>query len=50
MRGIAKYGRGKDEFVVSGERMEGKVMRQLKKALQPILKDVKVDWSQLPVF
>lgn len=49
VRGIAKYGRGKDEFVVSGERMETKVMRQVKRALQPILKEVKVDWSDLPV-
>lgn len=29
--------------------MEGKVMGQLKSALQPILKDIKVDWSDLNV-
>jgi len=49
VRGIAKYGRGKPEFVVSGERMEPKIMKQLKRALQPILKNITVDWSSLPV-
>jgi hypothetical protein len=35
--------------VVSGERMEVKVMGQLKSALQPILKDITVDWNDLNV-
>jgi len=47
VRGIAKYGRGKEEFVVSGERIEPKVMRQLKRALMPILKNISVDWNGL---
>jgi len=50
VRGISKYGRGKDEFVITGERMEGKVMKQLKRALSPILKDIRVDWGDLPVI
>uniref|UniRef100_A0A6B2KX07 VWFA domain-containing protein n=1 Tax=Arcella intermedia TaxID=1963864 RepID=A0A6B2KX07_9EUKA len=47
VRGIAKYGRGKEEFVVSGERIEPKVMKQLKRALMPILKNITIDWSGL---
>ena len=39
----------KSEFIVSGERMEGKVMKQLRRALQPILKNVSVDWGDLPI-
>jgi len=50
VRGIAKYGRGKDEFIVSGERIEGTVMKQLKRALSPILKEVTVDWGKLPII
>jgi len=49
VRGIAKYGKGKAEFVVSGERMEKKVMKQLTRALQPILKNVEIDWRDLPI-
>jgi len=48
--GIAKFGKGKAEFVRSGERLEGPVMRQLKRALQPVLTQVNVDWSDLPVL
>eukprot|EP01124_Arcella_intermedia_P027044 TRINITY_DN5211_c0_g1_i2.p1 TRINITY_DN5211_c0_g1~~TRINITY_DN5211_c0_g1_i2.p1 ORF type:complete len:873 (+),score=253.22 TRINITY_DN5211_c0_g1_i2:41-2659(+) len=45
--GIAKFGRGMDEYVVTGERIETKVMKQLKRALMPILKDIRVDWNGL---
>lgn len=47
--GLAKYGRGKAEFVQSGQRLEAPVARQVKKALQPILRNVSVEWSDLPV-
>ncbi|ELR11799.1 von Willebrand factor type A domain containing protein [Acanthamoeba castellanii str. Neff] len=35
VNGLAKAGRGYAEYVVSGERLEAKVLRQLKRALQP---------------
>jgi hypothetical protein len=47
--GIAKYGHGKAEFIRSGERIEPVVMRQLKRALQPVLHDVNINWGSLPV-
>lgn len=40
VKGIAKFGRGKAEFVVSGQKLEAPVMRQVKRALQPIVSDV----------
>lgn len=39
----------KYEFVAAGERIEGKVMRQLRNALQPFINDVHVSWGALPV-
>jgi hypothetical protein len=33
------------EFVVSGERLEAKVLRQLKRALQPVLKQPTIDYA-----
>jgi hypothetical protein len=48
--GLAKYGHGKAEFVQSGQRLEAPVMRQVKKALQPILRNISVDWGELPVI
>lgn len=47
VRGLARAGRGEAEFIAPGERIEGKVMRQLGKALAPALTDVKVDWGGL---
>jgi hypothetical protein len=35
--------------VYSGERIEGKVMRQLRNALQPFMTAVKVSWGSLAV-
>ena len=37
---MAHAGGGVAEFVASGERLDGKVMRQLKRALQPIYSEV----------
>jgi len=45
--GIARAGRGLAEFVVSGERIETKVMRQLKRALQPVLKQPVVEFADV---
>src|SRR5690606_9825868 len=42
--GLAKAGRGEAEFIVSGasegNRLEAKVLRQLRRALQPVIKKV----------
>ncbi len=35
--------------MASSERMESKVLRQLKRALQPVLKQPSVEWGQLSV-
>ncbi|KJE94062.1 von Willebrand domain-containing protein [Capsaspora owczarzaki ATCC 30864] len=45
VEGIARAGKGNAQFVVDGERMETKVMRQLKDAIQPSLTDVRVNWG-----
>jgi hypothetical protein len=49
VRGLAKAGHGNSEFVVSGERVEAKVLKQLKRALQPVYKHVRLDWGHLAV-
>lgn len=43
--GMAREGRGYSEFVVSGERVEPKVLSQLKKALQPVITDVSIEFT-----
>ena len=47
MRGIAKFGRGKAEFVESTTTLEAPVMRQVKRALQPVLTKFEIDWNTL---
>ncbi|KAH3764799.1 Vault protein inter-alpha-trypsin domain [Pelomyxa schiedti] len=47
VRGVAAATRGKAEFVTSGVRLEPKVMGQIKRALQPILKNVEIDWGSV---
>jgi Vault protein inter-alpha-trypsin domain/von Willebrand factor type A domain len=49
VRGIARAGEGEAEFIHPGERIEEKVMRQLKRALSPALTGVEVDWGGLAV-
>jgi hypothetical protein len=34
------------EYVVSGERLEAKVLRQLKRALQPVLKQPVIEYAE----
>ncbi len=46
---MAKAGKGYAEFVASGERLEGKVLRQLKRALHPVFKEISVDWGTVHV-
>jgi Ca-activated chloride channel family protein len=49
VRGLARAGEGEAEFIAPGERIEGKVMRQVSRALSPALEDVTVDWGGLAV-
>ncbi len=44
---MAREGRGESEFVINAtvDSLEDKVMRQLKRALQPALTQVHLDWS-----
>jgi hypothetical protein len=44
---MAEAGEGKAEFIFSGESMEEKVLRQLKRALKPALTDIKVNWGSV---
>jgi hypothetical protein len=50
--GMARAGNGMSEFVQSGERLERKVLHQLKAALRPVLKNVALDFGlfQCPTF
>ena len=45
VKGVADAGHGSSEFVQSHEKMQGKVMQMLKRALSPSLSDVHVNWS-----
>lgn len=49
VRGLARAGGGAAEFIAPGERLEGKVLRQLAKALTPALSEVALDWGGLAV-
>eukprot|EP01106_Pelomyxa_sp_JSP_P013446 TRINITY_DN401_c0_g1_i4.p1 TRINITY_DN401_c0_g1~~TRINITY_DN401_c0_g1_i4.p1 ORF type:complete len:630 (-),score=139.78 TRINITY_DN401_c0_g1_i4:111-2000(-) len=49
VNGVAKASRGKAEFIQSGVRLELKVMTQLRRALQPVFTNVKVNWGALTV-
>eukprot|EP01102_Stenamoeba_stenopodia_P005495 TRINITY_DN1620_c0_g2_i1.p1 TRINITY_DN1620_c0_g2~~TRINITY_DN1620_c0_g2_i1.p1 ORF type:complete len:1025 (-),score=271.61 TRINITY_DN1620_c0_g2_i1:66-3068(-) len=45
VEGMARGGRGTVQIIGDGERLEPKVMAQLKQALQPALTNVQVDWG-----
>ena len=47
VKGMARAGGGAAEFIAPGERIEAKVLRQLRRALAPALADVLVDWGGL---
>lgn len=46
---MAKAGEGNWEMIVDTTTMEQKVLRQLKRAMQPALTDLEVDWGKLAV-
>ena len=48
--GVAAAGGGDAEFVVPGERMEEKVVRQLSRAMQPVLTQTRVNWGALEPY
>eukprot|EP01102_Stenamoeba_stenopodia_P008143 TRINITY_DN2315_c0_g2_i1.p1 TRINITY_DN2315_c0_g2~~TRINITY_DN2315_c0_g2_i1.p1 ORF type:complete len:1006 (-),score=311.18 TRINITY_DN2315_c0_g2_i1:20-2857(-) len=45
VEGMAREGRGTSQFIKTGEKMEAKIMSQLKNALQPALKNVSINWG-----
>ena len=45
VEGMARAGRGTAQFVSNGEEIQKKVMKQLKEAIQPALRKVRVDWG-----
>ncbi|XP_031572137.1 von Willebrand factor A domain-containing protein 5A-like [Actinia tenebrosa] len=45
VKGVARAGRGTAEFVYSEDRLQPKVIKTLKSALQPAVKDVQVTWT-----
>lgn len=47
VKGLARAGEGEAEFIAPNERIEGKVLRQLGRALSPALTEVSVDWGGL---
>ena len=49
VRGMARAGEGAAEFIYPGERVEGKVMRQLQRVLAPALTDIRIEWGDLKV-
>jgi len=49
-KGVAEAGGGIAEMVATGDRIEEPVARQMNRALQPALSNVKVDWGELAPF
>ncbi|XP_045212788.2 von Willebrand factor A domain-containing protein 5A-like isoform X2 [Mercenaria mercenaria] len=48
VKGIAKNGGGKAEFIVGGDRVQSKVVSLLKCAMQPAITDVTISWHLPP--
>uniref|UniRef100_A0ABM5G425 von Willebrand factor A domain-containing protein 5B2 n=1 Tax=Pogona vitticeps TaxID=103695 RepID=A0ABM5G425_9SAUR len=44
LRGLAKVSRGRAEFLDPGERLQPKLIKSLKKALEPAVSDITIDW------
>nr|XP_056705969.1 von Willebrand factor A domain-containing protein 5B2 [Euleptes europaea] len=44
LRGMAKVSRGQAEFLSPGERLQPKLMKSLKKAIEPAVSDITIDW------
>eukprot|EP01097_Dermamoeba_algensis_P005240 TRINITY_DN3329_c0_g1_i1.p1 TRINITY_DN3329_c0_g1~~TRINITY_DN3329_c0_g1_i1.p1 ORF type:complete len:792 (-),score=164.49 TRINITY_DN3329_c0_g1_i1:28-2403(-) len=47
--GMARFGKGKPAFVRSGERIETAVMKQMKRAMMPMVTQMKIDCASLPI-
>jgi Mg-chelatase subunit ChlD len=45
VEGLARAGEGAAELIAPGERVEAKVMRQLARALSPVLSQIELDWG-----
>ncbi|KAM6127450.1 LOW QUALITY PROTEIN: von Willebrand factor A domain-containing protein 5B2 [Phoenicopterus ruber ruber] len=44
LKGIAKVSRGRAEFLSPAERLQPKLIKSLKKALEPAVSDITIDW------
>ncbi|KAJ7324700.1 hypothetical protein JRQ81_017720, partial [Phrynocephalus forsythii] len=44
LRGLARVSRGRAEFLDPGERLQPKLIKSLKKALEPAVSDITIDW------
>ncbi|XP_044290411.1 von Willebrand factor A domain-containing protein 5B2 isoform X2 [Varanus komodoensis] len=44
LKGLAKVSRGRAEFLSPGERLQPKLMKSLKKAIEPAVSDITIDW------
>ncbi|XP_069474917.1 von Willebrand factor A domain-containing protein 5B2 isoform X2 [Ambystoma mexicanum] len=44
LRGVAKVSGGRAEFFTEGERLQPKLIKSLKKALEPAVSDITIDW------
>ncbi|XP_038076087.1 von Willebrand factor A domain-containing protein 5B1-like [Patiria miniata] len=45
VKGMARAGRGRAEFIAIKDRMQSKVLSTLKHALQPCISDIRLDWK-----
>ncbi|XP_053166305.1 von Willebrand factor A domain-containing protein 5B2 isoform X2 [Hemicordylus capensis] len=44
LRGLAKVSRGRAEFLSPGERLQPKLIKSLKRAIEPAVSDITIDW------
>ncbi|XP_062832919.1 von Willebrand factor A domain-containing protein 5B2 isoform X1 [Anolis carolinensis] len=44
LQGLAKVSRGRAEFLNPGERLQPKLIKSLKKAIEPAVSDITIDW------
>ncbi|XP_062987919.1 von Willebrand factor A domain-containing protein 5B2 [Elgaria multicarinata webbii] len=44
LKGLAKVSRGRAEFLSPGERLQPKLIKSLKKAIEPAVSDITIDW------
>ncbi|XP_061493460.1 von Willebrand factor A domain-containing protein 5B2 isoform X2 [Rhineura floridana] len=44
LQGLAKVSRGRAEFLSPGERLQPKLIKSLKKAIEPAVSDITIDW------